>query len=57
MNIEQLQSFFKEVYEEPQDEYIQCLFYPVLEALVNEASVNDDGSMDRDKIISFINKK
>ena len=57
MNIEQLQSFFKEVYEEPQDEYIQCLFYPVLEALVNEASVNDDGSMDRDKIISYINKK
>lgn len=52
MNIEQLQNFFKKVYEEPKDKYIQCLYYPVLEALVNKS-----GRSDRDEIISFINKK
>ena len=57
MNIEELLSFFKAVYEESEGKYLQCLLYPVFEALVNESSVNDDGSMDRDKIISFINKK
>ena len=57
MNIEQLQSFFKKVYEEPDGEYLQCLLYPVFEALVNEDLVNEDGWVYRDDIISFINKK
>ncbi len=57
MNIEELQSFFKAVYEESEGNYLQCLLYPVFQALVYEASDNEDGSIDRDKIISFINKK
>jgi hypothetical protein len=56
MNIEQLQSFFKKIYEEPEDGYIQCLIYPVLEALVDRDLVDDNYWVSRDDIILFINK-